>query len=375
MNNQLNNRSQSGSLTLSEVVDEYLIQRMIDRKKYYDAYLTIAKRAWQKCFWNTLYEVQSVWLTMQAGTPYNYIPVPKDCVRIFSVNNVDRHGKIQPLFYNNQLNILPKPVTPSCGCNACKCDGLCDDLNAVTVTSKLLFNYSGVDYFQKCWIKTCSNGDVIKFCETPVKSYNDVTGTPGDYNQDYNNDYLIGTPGLDNFTIVTQTTQEKICALEVRPCGCVVDTPQNVELINSFCGCFFPFGFWTRHQHPKTFLDDINENHLGEVKLNEDNTRIYFKPTRHFPILNDPLVPQYLLLSYQTNGFDCTSQVIVPEFALDYMFTAIDYRSKRFNGKFTLNEKQMAKYDMQDEENKIIMFLNPLNLQKIADIQDAVIQY
>lgn len=376
MNNGLNVKTQANCMTLSELTDEYLASRFIDRKKYFDSYLIIAKRAWQRVFRNTLYEVQSVWLTVQAGVPYNYIEVPKNAQRIFSVNVVDKKGKIQPLFYNNQLNIIPQPTSPSCGCDKCKCDGICDDFSSTTTTTQLLFSYNGVQYFKKCWIRLCPDGSVIQWCETPTKSYNDVTGTPGDYNQDYNNDYLIGTPGLDNFTIVNQITQTKLCALEIKPCGCPTDTPQNVELINNFCGCFFPSGVWHRHHEREcTFLDDINDNGYGEVKINEDNTRIYFKPTRHSPIHNDPLVPTYLLLSFQTNGLDCTSEVLVPDYAYDYMTTTIDFRAKRFNSKYSMGEKQMAKYDMNDEENSLIMYLNPINLQKIADTQDAEITW
>lgn len=367
----------SGCMLLSEFLDEFLATRFIDRKKYYDAYLIIAKRAWQKLFRNTLYEVQTVWLTLQAGQPYNYIKVPKNAQRIFTVNHVDREGKIQPLFYNNQINIISKPTSPTCGCQNCKCDGLCDDVGQLQVTTQLLFSYNGIDYFKKCWIKICPNGDTLRFCETPVKSYNDTVGTPGDYNVDYNNDYLIGNPSLDNFTIVTQTTQEKICALEVKPCGCVVNTPQNVELINNFCGCYFPFGYWAaRNEKPKTFLDDINSDCVyGDVKISEDNTKIYYIPKKNHANGIAPFVPQYLLLSFQTNGLDCNSEVVVPDYAFDYLCTDVDYRAKRFNSRYSLGEKQMAKYARNEEENDLILFLNNLNLQKIADIQDAPIYY
>ena len=72
---------------------------------------------------------------------------------------------------------------------------------------------------------------------------------------------------------------------------------------------------------------------------------------------------------------DCTDQVQVPDYteAVDALFTDIDWRSKRFNGKYGLNEKQMAKYERNDAENKLIGFLNPLSLVELANVSDAEI--
>ena len=362
-------------LTLSAAVDEYLIQRFVDRKKYFDAYLTIAKRAWQKIFRNTLYEVQTVWLTMQQGTPYNYIKVPKNAQRIFTVNYVDHKGKIQPLYYNNQINIIPKPSSPDCGCPVCGGDGTCDIENIQT-TTKLLFTINGINYYETDTIKICPNGDVLTYRVVPTKKYKDFVGDGGDYNPDYNNDYSTGNPSFSNFEIVNEIFQEKICALETRPCGCVVDTPQNVEIINTYCGCYFPFGYWTRsHREKQTIFSDINSNHHGEVKISEDNTKIYYIPTRHHGTPHEPLIPQYLLLSFQTNGLDCTSEVLVPDYSLYYFWTTLDFSVKRFNSKYNRLEKKDAEWAMNDEENKVILYLNNFNLSKLADIQDAEILF
>lgn len=370
--------TQSGVLTLSEVCDEYLINRMIDKKKNFVSYMVIAKRAWQKVFWNTIYSTQSSWATLQNGLPYDYVPLPSGISRFFTASVQDKHGRIQPLFYNSQLNIIPQPVAPSCGCTDPNCNGI--DTSTTTVTTKLLFTINGINYYEKDYIKTCSNGDVILWKEIPTKKYNDFIGQSGDYNTDFNDDFSNGNPGLSNFSIVTQTFQEKICKLDVRPCGCPVPSTQNIQTINDCCSAFFPFGInfrHGRHHSSNSPLNDINSNEYGEVKMSECGTRLYFKPTLKWWEVcpNDPLIPTYLLLNYQTNGLSCTEETLVPEYALDYMFASMDWRSKRFNSKYSLGEKQQAKYEMNDEENKIISFLNPLNLQEIANTQDANIRW
>lgn len=371
--------TQCGALTLAEIVDEYMIQRFIDKEKNFVSYMVIAKRAWQKIFWNTIWSTTSSWETLQAGTPYNYVNIPRGTTRFFSAAIQDHHGLIQPLFYNNQLNIIPQPTSPKCGCTQCQCDGVCDDISSSTVTTKLLFTINGINYYEKDWIKTCPNGDVILWKEIPTKKYNDFIGQSGDYNTDYNVDFANGNPGLDNFSIVTQTFQEKICQLEVRPCGCPVASPQNIQTLTTFCSGFFPFGFHFHHLLPSNSpLADINSNGYGEVKMSECGTKLYFKPTpkwiHHCSTIPEKL-PTYILINRQTNGIDCTDEVMVPEYALDYMWAIMDYRAKRFNSKYSINEKQLAKYEMNDAENKLIGFLNPLNLQEIANTQDAEIRW
>lgn len=370
--------TQCGSLTLAEVVDEFFINNMIDKKKNFVSYMVIAKRAWQKMFLNTFFSTTSAWQTLQNGLPYDYVNIPPGTIRFFTASVQDRHGLIQPLFYNSQINIIPQPTSPTCGCTQCQCDGLCDDLSSTSVTTKLLFTINGVNYYEKDWIKTCQNGDVILWREVPTKKYNDFIGQSGDFNADYNTDFAAGNPGLDNFSIVTQTFQEKICSLEVRPCGCPIASPQNIQTINTCCAGFFPFG-WHNHRHKNNSpLADVNSNGYGQVKLSECGTKLYFIPTKRwweYGCNTDPLIPTYLLLNTQTNGINCTDEIMIPDYpeAIDYIWAGVDARRKQYNSKYSLAEKQAAQYHLNDCENKLIMFLNPLNLQEVANYQDAPI--
>src|SRR5258706_2266858 len=156
----------SPTVTLSEAVDEYLIENMINKKKYYPAYLTVAKRAWKKLFWNTLYVVQSQWMPLKKGNPYNYIDLPAGTVRLLSVAETNHCGNIEALFYNPQLNVIAKPTINNCSCGKFDCDGLCGDLNNMTVTTQEAFAINGVTYYQKTWLKYCPNGDILEYTET-----------------------------------------------------------------------------------------------------------------------------------------------------------------------------------------------------------------
>jgi len=204
--------------TLDGVVDEYLIQRQISKKKYYSGYLSAAKWAWRELFQNTIYSVQSEWFPLRKGEPYDYIDVPKNLQRLFTVAVTNSCNNIIPLYYNNYANIIPEPKKSACGCGICSCEGgMCNDIAALTKLTKLLFTVSGVDYYETIWLKLCPNGDIIEYRNVPIKKYNNYTGDGGDYNSDYNNDYLIENPPFSDYEIVYQDFQRILCKLDVKP--------------------------------------------------------------------------------------------------------------------------------------------------------------
>jgi hypothetical protein len=212
----------------------------------------------------------------------------------------------------------------------------------------------------------------MQYREVPTKKFNDFTGTPGDFNNDFGNDYSIGVGGIQNFSIVTQTFQNKLCSLALRPCGCPDNTQANAQLIEDFCGCGHRFWGWFRGEHQQNLLfENINNNEKGEVKLSECGTKIYYVPSKTWHTQFHNPIPEFLQLIRQTNGFHISEAVSVPEYCIDLMKADIDYRSKRFNNKYSPTEKMDAKYRRNDEENKIIGFLNRISINKLSDVQDA----
>lgn len=376
--NEIENIPKAPCITLADVLDEYLIQRQINQKKYFASYLVTAKLVWQKLFVNTLYVIKNEWKTLQAGDPYPYINVPKGCIRFFSVMDIDKHNRLIPLFYNDQINVIPQPTTQDCGCSKCDCTGAQDQLSGLTYTTTALFTINGITYYKKCWMKLCPNGDILQYCEVPTKKYNDTVGHLGDYNNDYNDDWLKGAPGSDNFEIVIEKFQTKICALTIRPCGCPEPTPENQLLVETFCGCFpGTFHRWFRHwgHRENTLFENINNNERGEVKLSPCGTKIYYIPPHHHHH-HRPL-PKYLQVVFQTSGksTEIDGSVSVPDIPdlLECMFYGIDYFSKRFNNKYSGAQKQEAKFEFNDAINKLILFFNQISLDEAQHYQDRLV--
>lgn len=360
---------------LSELVDRYLMRRGLSKKKFYSRYLTLAEEVWQDLFTGTLWSVKSTWQTLKEGDPYNYVDVPRDCLRLLSVGVTDKCHNIQPLYYNNQLNVVSKPATKKCGCGCPDCGSNCEAVNSLTVTTKVMFTVNGKDYIQTCWQELCPNGDILEYCETPVKEYHSILGSPGDYNIDYNDDYLIGTQPFADYTIVTRKSQRKVCKLDLLPCGCPVESPENKDFLQQCCGCCFNWGTIAKRRHCHQYFENTNSNCLGQVKLSECSTKIYYRPSPHWKSVTDKEFPDFLLLNYQTDGTTVGSEVLVPKYARECMYAEIDYGAKVFNNSYSQSDKKSAEWKKEDERNKLIQFLNPLSFEFLENVQDSVTRW
>lgn len=360
--------------TLGEVVDRFLLRAGIEKKRNFVRYMVLAEECWQDIFQNTLWVVKSVWVPTKSGNPYNYVSVPKDCQRLLSVSTDDSCGLIQPLYYDPQINVIAKPTTKKCGCT-CDCSGLCEAVNSMVATTKLAFTYAGTQYFTKTWLQYCPNGDILEYSETPTKKYNNLTGDGGDFNDDYNNDYDIASPPFSDLTIVTVTSQRKICKLEIQPCGCPVDNPENNELFMDCCGYLVNWNCNARRKHCKRFYENTNDNHYGSIKISECNTKIYYVPSHKWRKVYKTETPDWLLLNYQSTGVSCGVETLVPQYARNLMYAMLDCGRKEYNSSFSQMEKDAACYKRTDEKNKIMGFLSPVSLQFLSDTQDARINW
>lgn len=357
--------------TLADATDEYLSLRGISKKKYYASFLIAAKWAWKHLFKNTIYAVNSQWFTLKAGDPFNYVDVPPNCNRLFSVSMVNERNQIKDLYYSNYTNIIQRPISSQkkCGCSTCECGGLCDDVNSMTYTTKLVFTINGINYYEKDWVKVCPNGDVIEYRIVPVKKYNTYTGDGGDYMNDYMNDYDIGGAPFSDYTIVYQDFQTKVCQLTVKPCGCPENTTENIDLLNSYCGCYLPFNAYCKRKHEDVFMGQINNyGNKGTVKISECGKKILYIPD---PECKNKPLPEFLLVNWQTTGENCSDVVQVPEYAAETLFTGIHHYSIRFNNAYNQTEKNDARYNWQDSQNALITFLNPLSIEWLSTVQDA----
>jgi hypothetical protein len=357
---------------LGDATEKYLLIKGIQSKKYFSKYLVVAGEIWKDIFQKTLWATKSVWKELKEDEPYPSIDIPSDCTRFFSVSTTDKCGLIQPIYYNSQLNVIPKPTVRNCSCGECNCD-VCGDINGMTVTTKELFTISGITYYEKTWLKYCRNGDILEYSEIPTKKYNTFQGDGGDYSDDYNNDYDIGSNPLADFAIVNVISQKKICTLATKPCGCPQTTEENECIIQDCCGSLLPVFCKRRKKHCDRFLENVNNNFRGEAKLSDCGTKIYFKPSRNWKQGSDTQYPDFILVNYQTNGTSPDQETQVPESAEMCLRAGIDWLSMQYNNTFSRGEKIDAKRYYEQEKSDLIIFNNPLSLEKIFNLQDQKI--
>jgi hypothetical protein len=224
-------------------------------------------------------------------------------------------------------------------------------------------------------VKILQERRYFRILRTPTKKYNTFTGDGGDFNGDFNNDYDIGSGALTDYEIVTVVSQRKICTLATRPCGCPQPTEENACMIEECCGCLFSLFSRNRGKCCTRFLENVNDNHRGEIKISECGTKIYFKPSRNFRKTTNTQYPDFLLVNYQTTGINAGSEVQVPEYAEGCMWAGIDWLSKQYNNMYSLAEKQQAKYNYVEEQGNVIVFLNPISLSLVNNLQDQPIKW
>lgn len=342
--------------TLADALDKYLMNAGVDRKKYFVRHLAITGDVWSDLFVNTLNATKSVWQTINQDSQGLYIDVPCDSERIFYVSTEDKCNNLVPLYFNGLFNVIPQPTTKKCGCKQCNCSGLCEELNSTNMTTKVIFTQNGIDYIEKKWIQVCPNGDVLEYRETPVKKFNDRIGDGGDYNADYNGDYNRVT-GFGNYEIITQSFQERICKLDVHPCGCPVSTIDNENLVLGCCGAYLCPTLTCCKKRSNVYLQD-GKGKVGEAKISECGTKMYVRGLK--------TEVQYLLLTYQSDGRGDYAQNPVPEKALMALWTGIDFRKKMFNNAYSWGDKEAARIAHVREVNLLIGFDNKLPLKKMA---------
>lgn len=327
----MSNKRHIPALTLTEVVNQYMLQSFNDKRKYYLNYLVTAKWAWKDLLWNTVWQVKSKYVEVDKSTmPYS-IPVPADMIRFLNVSEVDSCGNLQPYAIDDYMNVLEKPKSKTkCNCHKnCGCeDALCDAIDSISVRLKEHL-IDGNVYTEKVWNKRCDNGDLLEIREVPVKDYSSEL----------------------NYEVKIDVQEKLICSFEVNECGCIKPTQSNLKLLVTNCGCYLTSCMAGNcdtdlHKTP---------NDYGRIKI--ENNRIYIDGNT-----------DWVILSYQTNGECGGEEILVPEIAVDALMFGIDYRAKAFKPNVQRYEKEMSRKEYNRAKMDLQMFLNPIRIDEFMRI-------
>lgn len=288
------------------------------------------KLSWYKLFKKTKESIVRKWMPVVNGK----VSYPSTAENILGVYTVDDCNELAPLYEDNFKNILPLPVE-KCKCNACDnqnclCPIIADNISNIDVVI-----YDTV-YTNRISSRVLKNGDIVEERYEWIPSYN----------ADSSFKEAVEVP-----------SQKIICSLDLSPCGCPLDSQENIEKILK-CGCGItnctPF---VRDRYPAIY------NKFGYYKKDEVNRQINVFNTQG----RKTRLKQTIVV-YQSNGED----VLIPEYAKPALIALLNWTKIMYSPVYTYNDEIRAKRNFKREKNEMIKYLNPIPYELIVHGDNAI---
>jgi hypothetical protein len=323
-----------GFLRLSKIVDHFCVHSFNNDRKYFPNLLRIAEFTWKQIYWNDLRVPRNKLLLVDKSN--NTVQIPADSLRIVGISVLDNCNHWQPLYVDEFYNTMETPKASTCGCNKCNCDSeLCMVMSNIEHTEEQ-YVMNGQTFTRIINTKVCPNGELIKEITEVFLTENNVVA--------------------DLFQLRTRI--ERVDVLEIKPCGCVDNTPANWKKCSEACG------------HP--FLQ--NKHH----KCCQPTTIPLGKPLRGRYVIDEDLGVIHILdcdtdkvlVTHISNGEECGEELMIPEYAEETVLTGLYWRSIRFRNNVSGGEKMGAKIEHISAVQDLIEFLNPIVPHEFLDLQN-----
>lgn len=238
------------------------------------------------------------------------------------------------------MNTLRLEVPVTCGCQNCGGKGtLCSYVDNITMrATNVVIN--GVTFVQRVYNRYEANGTLYEVTEQPAWNGEGV-------------EYI--------------TLNRIVCALQTTETGCIADTPDNLELLVTNCGCFIP----TCHKRICELEIKKLPNRHGYWKQDALNSRIihleqYKKRNFH---------PANLLIAYQTDGDyeGLGGEIMIPEFAMKAFFVATTYYRDQWkpNTIVSPREKEFNLQEFRRVKKELVQWMNPIIMEDFARLSEV----
>lgn len=319
-------------VSLSDAVKEYCLASFNDRRKYYINFMVHAKHIYKElCLRHLDISIVNKYVKVDKTTNPWSIVVPPDMKKFLNLSNEGKDGGLVSFVFDDTINDVPVPT----GINSCKSCNESDDygqcVNNITAVTKDVV-IDGDTYTETIWKKLCPNGDILEIRDIPTIDYNES----------------------DEQVVVTSRQERIIANLELKPCGCVKKTDRNKACIQTVCGVLI---------NNQVTVSNPTLNRVGtkagRIKISQGRIWIAGR------------VPDYLILSYQTNGICGEDQIMVPEIALSALLFGMKWRSIALATSFPPLIIREAKIAYESELEKLDMDLNPIRVEEFMNVQGA----
>lgn len=329
------------TMTLQEVVREYMIQQGNHRRNHEVEYMVNSYRVWLDLFRTTIWTMQYKVLEVDKTT--NTIVLPCNMERVFGISIVDECGRMRPIGYNPNMNTLQvRCHNKTCSCTTCNGeDTLCDAIDSISYRTEDVV-LEGETYQKKIWNKK-SGCNLVEVMEVPA---------------------------VDGDTVSYITQERVVCALDVDTNGCIKPTLANRELIETHCGCYISScqqKVCFQEKNPDGPALPANFNDYGHYKPDAICDNIW-----HLKDVKGDKV----ILSYQVSGeSDVNGQINVPLYAIQAVKLGMRYYGMLFKNNTPLSQKREAERDWNMARRELFLYMNPININEFMRLPTRVVKW
>lgn len=315
--------------TITDAVEEYMALAMDFNSMHRSTFLTRGKWVWKHIRNNILKSVSHKWVTVDKTKSTYRAYLPKCASMFLSVSIKTPDGCID-LTPNPEMCIVDYITVDKYDCGCPKGVKECITTNE-TITETITIE--GVSYTKTVITTVMSNGNVFKEITEPISQL-DAEG---------------------NFIKVNMVdSNELICKLSVKDCGCVEVSQSNLEVLKTCCSSVTINGFSLFCNAPVEKYNPFSiENEYGHFKYDDNNT-VY---------LEGKNFPDQVLINYTSNG-DGEEDEVIPDYAMKCFFDGMHEMNSRFSSGIDRFEKRsrVEAYKISQDELEMSLPRNKINI-------------
>jgi hypothetical protein len=160
-------------------------------------------------------------------------------------------------------------------------------------------------------------------------------------------------------TVETYCYEETLCTVETLPCGCIVPTQTEIDVICNCCQ--FLIAATSRYRNNKDFGQTFNQpiGEFGEFNIDYYAGIIKFNTDYQY----DTVYLEY----YSANEVD-SKDYLVPVQAEEAIAAYIKYKYKYNKNNVPMSEKMMLERQWYNEKKKLAMRLKPIRLDELMQV-------
>lgn len=338
------------AVTFTEAVDNFMAMQGNVRRSHYPQYLVTAKTVWEKMFKESIWEIKQEVVNVKVDShKKKTFRLPCNMLRLLAISVVDKHGNLQPLAVDNNLNTLEIKCHPkTCSCTKCNgCETYCDAIDAITVRYESILLNNGQTYEKTIWTKKCGC-DIIEVAKIPV----------------WQDDALTWIE-----------TERTICDLEVDTNGCIKATEPNRKKLYDYFG-WYPSCVCNNlyNNLPVKHHDCIPDlaapqtiNHYGYYKADADDPQLIH--------LHHSKAEQVIVTFQLAGAVNERGTLMIPKYALECFYFGMNYFITVFDKVTPANAKFLAEKSYDKAYRALLIFMNPIRMEEFLRLPSIPITW